>query len=756
MPGISDKLRPHARGKQLDITALEARLAGLGPAGLAEELRREGEALLAEAVVRSATALARDPGQLASHLAGRLGGQLRRGFFAGRAEPWLRPLNVSLEPASSPLRATLRGHTDEVRAVLVTPDGRTLLSSAEDGRVLRWDLASGELLGELVGHDATVNAMSLTPAGDVLLTASDDATIGLWDAGDWTLLARLCGHTHYVRRALASDAGRIVSGSSDGTIRVWDLATGDPLRVIEGHATAITAMALVDGGARVAAASTNNLLAVWDVETGARVSTLFDGKAGYRGEIMGLTLSSSNDSGIGHASFPNRMWLGPDGALYSAEREIVRWDLSTARQVFRGGEHGWPINDVAASGALLATASDTVRLLEHDGTARARLYGHDDHVTAVGFSPDGRTLVSGGRDRTLRVWDTDAALRAPTPPRHSGWVANLTPSPDGTRCATHTSDGVVHLWDMSSGTHLRALAHEVALLSEVCFTPDGARLVVTSSRGHLWVWDLASGTRVAAALHKEYWFQRLAPLRDGRRVLSGAVDRPLALWDLERGGEPELFERPQVHVTAMAVTPDERYVALTAYETKAPGSLQVWDIGSRTQVAKHPAADKTSFTALALADEGRLAVTGAAGGRALVLTLPDARVVHELPVANKSISRLVPLPDGRVLAGCVEGKRVGLRALDVVRGAVDREVVVELDHGGRDPELRGLSVSRDGRRAIVVADWSARLIDLETGRQVARFVGDAKVVSGIVRPDGEGALVAEEGGRVHVLALAGV
>lgn len=752
----ADKPRPRAQAKEFDVVTLAYLLAELGAGGLARELRGAGEVLLAEAVERSAGALGRDPGQLASQLAGRLGGRLRPAFFKAWKGAWWRPLTASLEPPRSPLRATLTEHGDEVRAVLVTPDGATLLSSAEDGRVLRWELASGALLGELHGHEATVNAMALTPDGALLLTASDDQTIGLWEVATWTLVDRLRGHTHYVRRALASAAGRVVSGSSDGTIRVWDLASRRELRVIAEHATAITALALVDGGARVAAASTNNLIAVWDVETGARVCTLFDGSSGYRGEVMGLTLSATNESGVGHRSFPNRMWQGPDGALYSAEREIVRWDLSTGQQVARGGEHGWPIKDVAVSAELLATASDTVKLLEHDGTPRATLYGHEDHVTAVGFSPDARTLVSGGSDRSVRVWDVEAALQGPAPPRHSGWIANPVLAPDGGRCATYTSDGAVHLWDLGTGGHVRAFRHEEALLSAVCFTPDGSRLVVTSSRGHLWVWDVASGERVATARHAEYWFQHLAPLDGGARLLSGAVDRRLAIWDLQRGGEPEWFAEPRVHVTDLAVTPDERFAVVSVYELHRAGSLQVWDIAARSRVATHAASGKSNFNALVLVDGGRLAVAAAAGGQVVVLALPDATVVRAVPVTKRSVSRIVPLGEERVLAGSVEGgTQVTLREVDVVRGAVLREVTVALDHGGRDAELRGLAVTADGRRALVVADWSARLVDLESGDLVARFVGDAKVVSGVLRPDGQAALVGEEGGRVHVLALAG-
>lgn len=739
-----------------DIVALEVRLADSDPHALARALRGEGAELLADAVERSAAVLEADPDQLAAQLAGRLGSALAPEFFAGRARPWLRPLTVSLEPPRSPLRMTLREHGAEVRAVLVTADGATLLSSAEDGRVLRWDLESGECLGGLLGHESTVNAMTFTPDGELLLTSSDDHTIGVWSARDWRLLRRLRGHAGYVRRTLALADGRAVSASNDGTLRVWDLASGETVRVISGHGTTVTALALV-GGDRVAAASTNNLIAVWDLATGERVHTLFDGSDGHHGEIMGLTLSTPNESGVGHRDFPNRMWIGADGGLYSAQREIVRWDVKLGVQASRGAEHGWPIADVAVgSSGLSATASDTVRLLDPDGSTRAVLHGHEGHVTAVTFSPDGRTLVSGGDDHSLRVWDVGAALLAPAPQRHSGWVDNIVASPDRERCVTFTSDGVARLWHLASGAHERAFTHEPPLLSAACFTPDGARLVVTSSSGELWVWELASGALVADGLWKNYWFQGIAPTPDGARLVTGGVNTRLATWDiLKTGGQPRLFEPPAVQVTGLALTPDGRYAVVVIYVYEGAGELQVWDVEAGVLHARHVAGDKERLHGVLLADGGRLACTTTGGGRLRVLELPTAKVVHDVTVGGGWISRIVALPGGQVLAGSIEDGTAVLREVDVLRGEVGRERRVALADGGRAPELRGLGVSADGRRALVVADWSARLVDLEGGEVLARFVGDAKIVSGQIRADGRGAIVGEEGGRVHVLELVG-
>src|SRR4029077_5274143 len=136
-------------------------------------------------------------GQLTGRL---LGTELAsiRAFLKGAAEKnagaWLRPLTPSLTQPGGPLICTLEDHTDWVRAVAVTPEGRRAVSASHDRTLRLWDLESGKTIRTLESHPVGFHAVAVTPEG-----------------------------------------GRAVSGSLDCTLRLWDLESGQTIRTLQGH-----------------------------------------------------------------------------------------------------------------------------------------------------------------------------------------------------------------------------------------------------------------------------------------------------------------------------------------------------------------------------------------------------------------------------------------------------------------------------------------------------------------------------------------
>jgi hypothetical protein len=183
--------------------------------------------------------------------------------------------------------------------------------------------------------------------------------------------------------------------------------------------------------------------------------------------------------------------------------------------------HGDPVNAVAFSpdGRRIVSGSDdnTLRLWDAETGAAvgAPLEGHGGSVRAVAFSPDGRRIVSGSWDKTLRLWDaeTGAAVGAPLE-GHGDWVRAVAFSPDGRRIVSGSWDKTLRLWDAASGAELARFEGDAGIAT-IAVTPDTLAAGDTIGRVHILDW-------IPDAAAKAAWFARF----DGEGSGAAAANLP--------------------------------------------------------------------------------------------------------------------------------------------------------------------------------------------------------------------------------------
>ena len=144
------------------------------------------------------------------------------------------------------------GHTRPIVSVAFAPDGKRILTGAEDNTVKLWDLATGKVLLTLTGHTGGVWAVAFAPDGKRALSGSNDNSMRYWDLDTGKELHCFKEHTSSVRTvAFAPDGRRAVSGCYDHKVRLWDLTTFKEVRVLAGHADMVMSVAYSSDGKRI-------------------------------------------------------------------------------------------------------------------------------------------------------------------------------------------------------------------------------------------------------------------------------------------------------------------------------------------------------------------------------------------------------------------------------------------------------------------------------------------------------------------------
>ena len=193
-----------------------------------------------------------------------------------------------------------------------------------------------------------------------------------------------------------------------------------------------------------------------------------------------------------------------------------------------------------------------------------RLAGHDGCVTSVAFSPDGRHIVSGSGDKTVRVWDAQTGQSVMDPLKgHDNWVTSVAFSPDGRHIVSGSDDKTVRVWDAQTGQSVMdPLKGHDDCVTSVAFSPDGRHIVSGSRDKTVRVWDAQTGQSVMDPLKgHDGWVRSVAFSPDGRHIVSGSGDETVRVWDAQTG--QSVMDAVKGHddwVTSVAFSSDGRHI----------------------------------------------------------------------------------------------------------------------------------------------------------------------------------------------------
>ncbi|KAG8795791.1 hypothetical protein FRC16_009954, partial [Serendipita sp. 398] len=211
------------------------------------------------------------------------------------------------------------------------------------------------------------------------------------------------------------------------------------------------------------------------------------------------------------------------------------------------------------------------------------LAGHIEGVLSVAWSVDGRRIVSGSRDKTVRIWDAETGQQhGSSLEGHNGWVLSVDFSPDGRWIVSGSEDKTVRIWDAETGQqHGSSLEGHNDSIQSVAFSPDGRWIVSGSYDKTVRIWDAETGQQHGSSLEgHDDWVQSVSFSRDGRWIVSGSEDKTVRIWDVETGQQHgSSLEGHDNYVQSVAFSPDGRWIVSGSFDR----TVRIWDVETGQQ-----------------------------------------------------------------------------------------------------------------------------------------------------------------------------
>jgi len=517
---------------------------------------------------------------------------------------------------SGGLVATLAGHESRIQSCAFSPDGAFVVSidwGLLDCTLNVWNARNGELVR--TEHDVRQGGIcAFSPDGRFYAaTAMGDGRINLWDTATGTpQLTLQC--PGYVTGFLISPDGRQVLVAS-GLFYLWNAATGEQLASFEcpDRITSVDFAWSPDqrflmfpvSGARGAAVQ------IWDLKRARAVRTV-------EAHSWPVAFGPDGTQAVTMATFPpatleRRDYLrSPDKYSRAGGDDycLKLWELKTGKDIrsFVAENPEWPgIIAVSPDGRLVVSVQGNALRVWDAGTGLqiALLTGHTAPVNCFAFSGDGRHIVSGSDDRTLKIWDVELAIAASEQLRGT----ELDAEPEGNVARRHSSetrisspDGQRHVGQSDGADPVRTLyqgAESATVIARfrrqggggavACnFSPDGSFYV--GSGGH--------GTVVV----------------EGELPTQLTTDGEAVIWDLDHQASPLKLAGAQLAPSAFVFSPDGRFV-LAAFNDRQSepdyGTLRLYDFGTGAEVQIF-AGHKGGVTDFAFSPDGRAVVSAGA------------------------------------------------------------------------------------------------------------------------------------------------
>ncbi|BAZ28565.1 WD-40 repeat protein [Cylindrospermum sp. NIES-4074] len=368
---------------------------------------------------------------------------------------------------------------------------------------------------------------------------------------------------------------------------------------------------------------------------------------------------------------------------------------------------------------VLQQALDSVR-------ERNRLEGHNNYVTSINFSPDGKTLASGSADNTIKIWNVATGQEIRTLKGHGKWVNTISFSPDGKTLASGSYDKTIKLWNVATGEEIRRFNGHGNYVMNVSFSPDGKTLASGSYDKTIKLWNVVTGKEIRTLKGHSDVVNSVSFSPDRKTLASSSNDYTIKLWNVATGREIRTLKGHSNSVMSISFSPDGKTLASGSFDK----TIKFWDVVKgkviRTLKGHSDAVNSVSFS-----PNGKDLASGSADNTFKFWNVATGREIRTLKGHSNYVMSISFSPDSKTLASGSYDKTIRLWNLAKINEI--RPLT------GHSSYVRSISFSPDGKTlASGSADKTVKLWNVDMGQEISTLKGHRNwVLSLSFSPDGK-------------------
>ncbi len=475
--------------------------------------------------------------------------------------------------------------------VLFSPNGRSIAIAEEYGRLRLINLETGTTNTLPTRTGAAISAIAFSPDSELLAAGIgyEQGTIRLWDTASGELCGCLTNHTRDVTAlAFTSDRQRMISASLDGTIRVWRLADLNEIRCLQTSREGLTSLALLADGNTLSSGGDDGSVRFWDI-TRTRPAIYTN---------LPVSVDMAAMSALGPADFaaetlaPNAVRrfgvaFTPDSRCFvtmNRDGTLALWDARSLRRIedLPLGSNHWAVA-LSGNGQWLATGDVPGKMTVWDWPSRqvvTNFGAHFDWFGLLRFSPSSRYLIatinSVNRGFSVRIWRTDTWEELSLIGSEFTGLSSVDLSPDDRLLAAGYDNGALKVFRWPSRTQEFACTNDPGSIWNLSFSHDGRLLAAPRLNGAAQVWDLTARREIAVLRGHAGMVPGAAFLPGGRRLVTGGTSArdAVKVWDLQTEREVLSLKAEGYYFLHVACSPDGNTVAATSFN----GMAHFWHV----------------------------------------------------------------------------------------------------------------------------------------------------------------------------------